>query len=156
MISIIYGCLETAREFTCSKSCLASSSPIRTVCPCFPSLYVSTTPPPTPPPVSCSFCILHSSLSVLACCCAAAPALMSPVPQPLSAANWMRVPPGIIAALPCLRFHSRTAVASSPDLHIGAHVLPDDIIVIDFRHAPVRPRWRGFLEGGDVMKVRNM
>jgi hypothetical protein len=46
-------------------------------------------------------------------------------------------------------------VASSPDLHIGAHVLPDDIIV-DFRHAPVRPRWRGFLEGGDVMKVRNM
>ena len=48
MISIIYGCLETAREFTCSKSCLASSSPIRTVCPCFPSLYVSTTPPPTP------------------------------------------------------------------------------------------------------------
>ena len=30
-------------------------------------------------PISCSFCILHSSLSVLACCCAAAPALMPPV-----------------------------------------------------------------------------
>ena len=81
MISIIYGCLETAREFTCSKSCLASSSPIRSVCPIFVSLrslYVSTTPPPdflfflhTPFVAQCA-CLLLCS-----CSCFDAPVYLS-------------------------------------------------------------------------------
>ena len=163
MISIIYGCLETARELTCSMSCLAS----RVFFCVGVSLFRFAVRFDHPPPHFLFF--LHtpcSSLSALACCCAAAPALMPPVylsavsalltgcACPHASSQHFLVDVAILVQLWHRRLTSTLARMCCPPTS-------PVVQVVDFSSRAggrsLRPRrWRGFVVGGDVMKVRNM